>query len=89
MKEIDASSSGQIKIDKIYEEIEDFLVEDDTKSDDAFYTLEELNEMDDESYPFMARNFTNLRFKRNQPFKSRPKSKPFNNKEKAPKIFSE
>lgn len=44
--------------------------------------------MEKESYAFMAIKFPNMRFKRNQPFKTRPKSRYFNNKEKALTRFS-
>lgn len=40
--------------------------------------------MENQSYAFMARKFLNLRFKKNQPFRSKPPNNSFN-KGKAPK----
>lgn len=70
VKDIEASSSGQTKIEEIFGKVKDLLLKDNEKSDYEFYTLEELDEMVNKSH---ARKFTNLRFKRNHPFKVRPK----------------
>lgn len=42
VKEIETSSSGHIKIEEMTIEIENLLLEDDEKSEDEYYTLEEL-----------------------------------------------
>lgn len=42
VKEIKESSRGEIKIDKISEDLEYLLLDEEEKSEDEFYTLEEL-----------------------------------------------
>lgn len=74
-----------MKIEEISEKMKYLLPEDNKKSDDEFYIFEKLDGMKNKSYDIMARKFLNLRFNRSHHFKSRPKSKPFNSKDKIPK----
>lgn len=48
------------------------------KDEDEFSSFEELEGMENQYYAFMAREFPNPRFKRNQPFKSNPQDSSFN-----------
>ncbi|MGI4673439.1 hypothetical protein ACR2XN_28650, partial [Klebsiella pneumoniae] len=84
MKSLEAATS-QLKIEEIVEDEteEEKETKDDEETEDEFYTLEELDGLKNSSYAFMARKFPNLRFKKNQPFRAKPK-KSFFNKGKGP-----
>ena len=47
--------------------------------EDEFYTLEEVDAIENTSFDFMARKFPNIRFKRKLPFKARPQNYSFSN----------
>lgn len=72
---MERSSTSQKQKD---EEVEDDDVEEssakDESDEDEYYTIEELERMDNKSLAFMAKKFGNLRFKKNRSFK--PRSKP-------------
>jgi hypothetical protein len=43
----------------------------DLPEEDEFYSIDELDKMENKSFAYMARRYPNIRFKRKQPFKSR------------------
>lgn len=49
IKEIEEPSGGHIKIDEISNNLDDFLLDEEEKSNDEFYTLEELEGMKNKS----------------------------------------
>ncbi|MGI4673436.1 hypothetical protein ACR2XN_28635, partial [Klebsiella pneumoniae] len=74
------AATGQLRIEEVCEDEAEGEEEDKAGEDaeDEFYSLEELDGMKNSSYAFMARKFPNLRFKKNQPFRAKPKKSFFN-----------
>ncbi|KAK1355317.1 CCHC-type domain-containing protein [Heracleum sosnowskyi] len=64
---------NQVKIEEL--EVEDTGDETqvvyDLPEEDEFYSIEELDKMENKSFAYMARRYPNIRFKRKQPFKSK------------------
>ncbi|KAK1378931.1 hypothetical protein POM88_025675 [Heracleum sosnowskyi] len=64
---------NQVKIEEL--EVEDngdeTQVVYDLPEEDEFYSIDELDKMENKSFAYMARRYPNIRFKRRQPFKSK------------------
>lgn len=73
-----SSSSSCIKIEEITEDEEKVVLELKDVEDEDFYTIEELKNMDNQTMAYMAKKFSNLRFRKNKPYKSKGQSSNFN-----------
>ena len=75
-QKMEALKIGQPKTKEVLdEEIEEEQCEGSEKSDeDDFYTLEELDQMENKSYAYMVRRYPNIRIKRNRSFRQRPRN---------------
>lgn len=80
--------TSRLRIGEIVDEDQDSKNSAVDDEESEFYSLKELDAMENSSYAFMARKFPNLRFKRNQPFKANHQSSSSFNKGKTLKKFN-
>ena len=61
----------QIKIEEVVEDEEKVTLDLKDVEDEEYYTLEELDEMENKTMAYMARKFSNVRLRKNKPFQSK------------------
>ena len=67
------SNEPKIKFAKISEEVVEpkKVAAEEKEEEEEFYTLEELDDLENQSMAYIARNFSNIRFKKSKVFKAR------------------
>ncbi|KAK1365156.1 hypothetical protein POM88_040717 [Heracleum sosnowskyi] len=70
---MDSLKISQVKIEELESDDtgDETQVVYDLPEEDEFYSIDELDKMENKSFAYMARRYPNIRFKRKQPFKSR------------------
>ncbi|KAK1377988.1 CCHC-type domain-containing protein [Heracleum sosnowskyi] len=71
------ASVPSFKIEEVVDDDEKVVLQITDVEDEDFYSLEEMEKMDNPTMAYMAKRFKNIRFKRNKPFKSQSQTSRF------------
>ncbi|KAK1368900.1 hypothetical protein POM88_034992 [Heracleum sosnowskyi] len=72
------ASVPSLKIEEVVYDEEKVVLQITDVEDEDFYSLEEMEKMDNPTMAYMAKKFKNIRFKRNKPFKPQGQTSRFN-----------